>query len=144
MPKKLGKEHVCAGCRAVVDILIKKTGPPKRRKESTVVEELDGACQFENLRIYEFPPPTMQKACTEFLSEHEDAVETHMLKQGKMSDGELKDKICVDVTKVCKGIDLEAETMKQSRGGQTVYMDNKKMDVDADGKIVKPKDDDEL
>ena len=26
-----------------------------------VVEELDGACQFENLRIYEFPPPTMQK-----------------------------------------------------------------------------------
>jgi len=68
-----------------------------------VVEQLDGACDFENLRIYEFPPPTMQKvaavlsharyavppalshligqACTEFLAEHEDEVEAHMLKQ---------------------------------------------------------------
>ena len=41
--------------------------------------------------------------------------------QGKMTDAELADKICLEVTKVCKGVDLEAETAKQmSPGGQTV------------------------
>ncbi|MGB1595856.1 MAG: hypothetical protein ACPIOQ_24055, partial [Promethearchaeia archaeon] len=81
IPKKLGKEHICSACRAVVDIVIRKTGAPKRRRESTVVEAMDAACNFENLRIYEFPPPTMQQACAEFLSEHEDAVEEGVLKQ---------------------------------------------------------------
>jgi hypothetical protein len=38
-----------------------------------------------------------------------------------MTDAELADKICLEVTKVCKGVDLEAETAKQmSPGGQTV------------------------
>lgn len=101
-----------------------------------------------------------------------------------MTDKELADKICMDVTKVCKGIDLDAETKKQGGGGQTVkflslslsllrctnsqsltletsleravadtftshplqqvYMDNKKMGVDKDGKIVPGKDEEEL
>ena len=45
---------------------------------------------------------------------------TRCLEQGKMSDTELADKICIEVTKVCKGVDLEAETAKMSTGGQTV------------------------
>ena len=37
-----------------------------------------------------------------------------------MTDVELADKICIEVTKVCKGVDLEAEAAKMSTGGQTV------------------------
>ena len=44
--------------------------------------------------------------------------------QGKMTDKEIADKICLSVTKVCKGIDLAAEEAKQGQGGQKVYIDN--------------------
>ncbi len=37
-----------------------------------------------------------------------------------MTNKELADKICIEVTKVCKGIDLDAEVKKMSKGGQTV------------------------
>lgn len=58
--------------------------------------------------------------------------------QGKMTDKEIADKICLSVTKVCKGIDLAAEEAKQGQGGQKVYIDNKEMEVDSDGKVRSP------
>ncbi|EKX39595.1 hypothetical protein GUITHDRAFT_114321 [Guillardia theta CCMP2712] len=119
MPKKLEKEHICAGCRATVTEIAKKAGPAHKRFESRVMEVMDEVCKMESFRIYDFPPPTMVQACKVFLGDHEDTVEQSILAQKSDSLETLIDKICWKQTKVCEGVD----TTKQER--PTVYMDGK-------------------
>uniref|UniRef100_A0A7S0I1H3 Saposin B-type domain-containing protein n=1 Tax=Hanusia phi TaxID=3032 RepID=A0A7S0I1H3_9CRYP len=121
MPKKLEKEHICAGCRATVTEIAKKSGPAKKRFESRVMEVMDEVCKMESFRTYDYPPPTMVQACKVFLGDHEDTVEQSILGQGSDALELLIDKVCWKQTKVCEGVDIA----KQER--PTVYMDGKPM-----------------
>jgi hypothetical protein len=91
-----------------------------------LLEAMDEICSPGNFRVYEYPPPTMVKACEVFMGDHEDAVESTLLEMaGKgNSAADLADAVCLTRTGVCKGVDLSPT----GAGEPTIYMDNKPLD----------------
>lgn len=65
---------MCHACRAMVHQMQHKLKASPSRdahaRAAHVLEQLESICEMSNLKIYEYAPPKMSKACAHFLEQH--------------------------------------------------------------------------
>jgi hypothetical protein len=54
---------------------------------------------------YEFPPPEMKEGCEAFIMDWEEVVERELI--NRKNDKEVENKVCLEITKACKGVNLK-------------------------------------
>eukprot|EP00828_Plagiopyla_frontata_P014771 TRINITY_DN1925_c0_g1_i4.p1 TRINITY_DN1925_c0_g1~~TRINITY_DN1925_c0_g1_i4.p1 ORF type:complete len:139 (-),score=53.64 TRINITY_DN1925_c0_g1_i4:18-434(-) len=78
-----------------------------RRPPRSTLSSSSAASDVYKRQVYEYPPPEMRKGCEAFYAAHYDVLERELIK--RIDNDSIEERICVKVTKACKGVDFEAK-----------------------------------
>lgn len=104
LPTGMSQHQYCLGCIATVKELekaISKRHLTDRNRESKIMEIMENICKPPNFVEYEYSPPKTVKACEYLLENHEEDLESALVKQMK----NVENLICYEYSKACEGID---------------------------------------
>jgi hypothetical protein len=76
-----------------------------RKSEADVMSVVDDICNPENYYTYEFPPPEMKDGCHAFIADHEEILESLLMK--RKNNEEVEEKLCYDISDACKNVNVK-------------------------------------
>mmetsp|Transcript_23006 Transcript_23006/g.37059 ORF Transcript_23006/g.37059 Transcript_23006/m.37059 type:complete len:157 (-) Transcript_23006:112-582(-) len=125
---------MCNACEAIiveVDRVVKKW----RTDEARVIDAVATACAVEKLRIYDYPPPKMMKACRDVLDDGRDElVERAFLENPNAELVDIARKVCQEATDLCSETNL-LPASNGERSSPMIMQDGVPVDMETHGGI---------
>eukprot|EP01015_Nassula_variabilis_P037625 TRINITY_DN9992_c0_g1_i8.p2 TRINITY_DN9992_c0_g1~~TRINITY_DN9992_c0_g1_i8.p2 ORF type:complete len:156 (+),score=37.59 TRINITY_DN9992_c0_g1_i8:38-469(+) len=125
-PSFVPKELWCNACQAISREALKVLR--HRTSEVDIAEALNRIC-FQNMAVYEFPPPDMTRGCDAFIAGWDEELESALVRRKNNEDFE--NDFCYKQTKACEGADFS----KVSKNDNYVNVNGKQVPVGPDGAI---------
>lgn len=131
----------CEVCQAVIQQLYQRLPPlpsgirsgsklssqQKLSRSTSLTVLFETICSPSSFPRYKFAPPTMVKACEDFLSDQEERLEKELF-EGIKSEVQLRDLICVKRSRRCKTLwNSEEEQTKRERTPEELKEEREKL-----------------